>query len=63
MSSCKNRTVVTDANGNLWDLGNPNIIGIKSESSGATTGLVQATGSEMVVSVSFGVASAAFLDT
>lgn len=65
MSSCKSRTVVTDANGNLWDLGNPNIIGILSDSAGAATGLVtvengNSTTPAFTIPVSFTAAEAAF---
>jgi hypothetical protein len=54
------RSVVTDTNGNLWDMANPNIIGIKSGSGGTDTLVETATGYEYNIPVSFSTSSAAF---
>lgn len=63
MSSCKNRTVVTDANGDVWDLANPNIVGIQSVLSGAHTMLVLAGNNPREITVPFSTASVVFSDT
>lgn len=59
MSICTNRKVVTDSSGNLWDLGNPNILAIFSDAGGAST-VLQLNGNQLVITVAFSVASAAF---
>jgi hypothetical protein len=57
------RSVVTDSNGNLWDMANPNIIGIESANSGTETTILfkpGAGGNQQTILVSFSTASAAF---
>jgi hypothetical protein len=54
------RTVVTDASGTLWDLGNPNFVAIGSASAGAQTTVIFSNGGTQNITVSFATASAAF---
>lgn len=61
MSTCTRRTVVADANGKLWDLGNPNFTALSTSDSGVTTDILMASGSTQTsVPIAFSVASAAF---
>lgn len=60
-STTTKRTVLTDSNGKLWDLGNPNIVGIQSASSGAATTLNLAGGNQITgVAIAFVDASNTF---
>ena len=63
MSSCKNRAIVTDSNGDLWDMASPDIVGVASTDSGAHT-IVRGIGSsglsQFTILVPFAEASAAF---
>ena len=55
------RTVVADASGKLWDLGNPNFVAISTSDGGITTDLEFAVGATVTgVTIAFSVASAAF---
>lgn len=60
--NCKSRSTVTDSSGNIWDLANPNIIGIKSASGGTSTSLVLPS-TEVIISVAFTAASSVFTNT
>lgn len=61
MSTCTHRTVVADASGKLWDLGNPNFIAIGTSDSGLTTDIQNFSGTVFTgVTISFADACAAF---
>lgn len=60
MSGCTNRTVVTDTNGKLWDLGNPNFVAVETYSGGTQCVLTFANGGTQIVDIAFTAASAAF---
>jgi hypothetical protein len=60
MASCKNRNVLADGSGKLWDLANPNLIAISSSNSGTTTDLQYTSGIVAAVTITFADAQTAF---
>jgi len=67
MSSCRHRTILTDDNGLLWDLGNPNVIAVIPDAATppraellTAAGGVYSNASNPAFDVSFADASAAF---